>query len=321
MANKEFKDYPSGGATPANDEIILFQPNPADPDAGDREYVKREWSVVKAAVNSDRQGAATVVQVTANTALSLLTSTSDKALYLYENQTETDWTLTPASGLTLNGSSTPIIVRANSSVMLYYRYTSVSVGDYITVGEGQVTNSEKSTWNSKLDAEQVMDLLGSQLVAGSNVSITYDDATGTITIAATGGGGGGSGDVVGPVSSTDNNIVLFNGATGKLIKDSGVQLSTIQNQLTSTSDTGTAIQFDIPRTYGITTAETGNITLNATNAVSGQTVLIRHNSGTAPTFGSEFKRIGGFYVTGVINYIYCQYVSSTEVLYTVNQQL
>lgn len=34
-------------------------------------------------------------------------------------------------------------------------------------------------------------------------------------------GGGGSGDVVGPASSTDNHFVLFNGTTGKLIKDSG----------------------------------------------------------------------------------------------------
>lgn len=35
-----------------------------------------------------------------------------------------------------------------------------------------------------------------------------------------GGGGSGSGDVVGPASSTDNAIVRFNGATGKLIQDS-----------------------------------------------------------------------------------------------------
>lgn len=36
------------------------------------------------------------------------------------------------------------------------------------------------------------------------------------------GGGGGSGDVVGPASSTDGDIVLFDGATGKLLKDSGI---------------------------------------------------------------------------------------------------
>lgn len=36
-----------------------------------------------------------------------------------------------------------------------------------------------------------------------------------------GTGGGGSGDVVGPASSTDDHFVLFDGTTGKLLKDSG----------------------------------------------------------------------------------------------------
>jgi hypothetical protein len=36
------------------------------------------------------------------------------------------------------------------------------------------------------------------------------------------GSGGGTGDVVGPVSSVDNGLALFDGVTGKLIKDAGV---------------------------------------------------------------------------------------------------
>lgn len=54
------------------------------------------------------------------------------------------------------------------------------------------------------------------LTVGSGLSLT-----GT-TLSAT---GGGSGDVVGPASSVDNRIVLFDGVTGKLIKDSGALLS------------------------------------------------------------------------------------------------
>ena len=53
------------------------------------------------------------------------------------------------------------------------------------------------------------------------------DATGTQLNELVGGGettlhshAGGSGDVVGPASATDGNIVLWDGATGKLIKDS-----------------------------------------------------------------------------------------------------
>jgi len=45
--------------------------------------------------------------------------------------------------------------------------------------------------------------------------------------------GAGSGDVVGPSSATADDIVLFDGTTGKLIKDSGAKLS---DYLTTTGD-------------------------------------------------------------------------------------
>ena len=38
-------------------------------------------------------------------------------------------------------------------------------------------------------------------------------------------GGGGSGDVVGPASAVDDRIATFDGATGKLIQDSGTLIS------------------------------------------------------------------------------------------------
>jgi hypothetical protein len=59
----------------------------------------------------------------------------------------------------------------------------------------------------------------STLTAGSGVSIA--NASGSITISATGSGG----DVVGPASATDNAVVRFDGTTGKLIQNSTVTLS------------------------------------------------------------------------------------------------
>jgi hypothetical protein len=56
-------------------------------------------------------------------------------------------------------------------------------------------------------------LARAKLTAGTNITIT--NGSGTITIAAT---GTGTGNVVGPGSATDGNFVLFDGATGKLIK-------------------------------------------------------------------------------------------------------
>lgn len=45
---------------------------------------------------------------------------------------------------------------------------------------------------------------------------------------AVAGLGSGSGDVVGPPSSTTNNLAAFDGATGKLLKDSGIATTNVQ---------------------------------------------------------------------------------------------
>lgn len=55
-------------------------------------------------------------------------------------------------------------------------------------------------------------VLGGVKVDGTSINIT----DGVISAAGT-----GTGDVVGPAGSTNNNIVVFDGITGKLIKDSG----------------------------------------------------------------------------------------------------
>lgn len=94
-------------------------------------------------------------------------------------------------------------------------------------------------------------------------------------------------------------------------------------KIEANSSTGTVISFSTDKVYGtLTTPETGNITADVTNAKLGVTNIIIHNSGTAPTFGSEFKKLSGSgnYVTGVVNYIYCTYISTTEIIYSINQR-
>ena len=83
------------------------------------------------------------------------------------------------------------------------------------------------------------------------------------------------------------------------------------------------MNFSTDRVYGtLATPETGNITADVTDAKLGVTNIIIHNSGTAPTFGSQFKKLSGSgnYVTGVVNYIYCMYISATEIIYSINQR-
>lgn len=62
-------------------------------------------------------------------------------------------------------------------------------------------------------------VVGVTTIVVSNGSLT-DDGGGQVTFTPA-----GTGDVVGPASSVNNNVVFFDGVTGKLIKDSGLTLS------------------------------------------------------------------------------------------------
>lgn len=79
-----------------------------------------------------------------------------------------------------------------------------------------------------------------------------------------GGVSPGSGDVTGPASATGDNIALFDGATGKTIKDSGVALSAKAN----TSHTHT-----IGDTTGLQTALDGKAASSHTHAIGDTTGL------------------------------------------------
>jgi hypothetical protein len=100
-------------------------------------------------------------------------------------------------------------------------------------------------------------------------------------------------------------------------------LRTLLNRnLEPASSTGTAIKFDRIRTYGKTTPETGNFTLDLDGFKEGVTQLIRHNHSVAPTGLNTgvFKTISGTYVTSQLNFIMLTSVSSNEILVTISQQ-
>lgn len=72
--------------------------------------------------------------------------------------------------------------------------------------------------------EMAQDAVGAAITAGtqSGITVTYDDANNKLDFTVTASGGG---DVTGPVSSATNNIAVFDGVTGKVIKDGGSAIS------------------------------------------------------------------------------------------------
>lgn len=125
--------------------------------------------------------------------------------------------------------------------------------------------------------------------AGSNITIT---GTGTAIdpYVINAGGWAGTWDVVGPASSVWDNIVLFNWATGKLIKDSTVALSTLATTsalTTHTSNTSnphsvTKAQVGLSNVVNLDTSTTANIT-DSTNkrlVTDANLTVINNTSGT-----------------------------------------
>ena len=108
-------------------------------------------------------------------------------------------------------------------------------------------------------------------------------------------GTAGSGDVVGPSVAVNNNVVVFDSTTGKLIKDSGASLS---NYL-ATADLATAVPanetdpvFTASQAFSISSTDITNLgNLSGTN--SGDQVGDGVTITGAGTAGDPFVAVGG----------------------------
>lgn len=159
-------------------------------------------------------------------------------------------------------------------------------GSSVTVGANLIVSGNTSLGNASNDSTTVVGQFTSRhitgsiyrvdgnnlfLNAGSNVTTTFDNATGQWTIAAT--GGGGSGDVVGPASATDNAIARFDLATGKLIQNSALTISDLSSN---------TVNFDGPLTMNLFN---GSTSINLGNNAEAQTITI----GGISTKGSTYN--------------------------------
>lgn len=117
---------------------------------------------------------------------------------------------TPASGgVTSVTASSPLASSGGSTPNISFTGT-LPVANGGT-GQTSYTNGQLLIGNTSGNT-----LTKATLTAGTGISVT--NGGGSITIAST-----VTGDVVGPASSTDNGIALFDSTTGKLLKDSASQ--------------------------------------------------------------------------------------------------
>lgn len=108
------------------------------------------------------------------------------------------------------------------------------------------------------------------------ILIATSATSAVLVLAISGAGGGGSGDVVGPASATDGNLVVFDGATGKLVKDGGPVPSGGSDEVVINAQTGT--------TYTLVLSDAQKlITLNNGSAI---TITVPTNASVAFPVGT-----------------------------------
>ena len=101
-----------------------------------------------------------------------------------------------AGGTALTGNT----IEGKDGNALNYAGSEIANKDYVDAKTWTVSDITDFT-------ESVEDTIGTKVVAGTNVTVTYNDTTGETTIAATGGGGGA--------------VDSVNGQTGVVVLDTG----------------------------------------------------------------------------------------------------
>ena len=151
--------------------------------------------------------------------------------------------------------------------------------------------------------ERVDDRVNGLLVAGANVTLTYNDVANTLTIASTGGAGGGTIDDLTDVTITtvtDNEVLTYDNGTSQWINntlaEAGISATGHTHVATDITDFDTEVSNNTAVT--LNTAKVTNVTtdLGYTTAVS--TGTITSSDGTNAIIPSATTLLAGL-LTGV----------------------
>jgi hypothetical protein len=142
--------------------------------------------------------------------------------------------------------------------------------------------------NTSTFVEQVQDIVSAEIVAGANITVTYNDTAGTITIASTGGGGTldneGVRDVIGAALVAGTGITVTVNDSGDTITIATTATATGLSVMNAASAAAarTAIGAVALGTTS-TTAKAGDYAPSITDIPSGSNLVVQKVAGVWPS--------------------------------------
>lgn len=131
-------------------------------------------------------------------------------------------------GFTFEVGDAIVVVSAGGGVLAWDQDTNIVVPVRVQDGGTGATTAETARVNLGIGAVGVLNSLNNQIHTTNIIDIATDSATNEQVLQYNSTRGKyepttlpAGGDVTGPASSTDSNVALFYGTTGKIIKDGG----------------------------------------------------------------------------------------------------
>jgi len=205
----------------------------------------------------------------------------------------------------------------------------------ITLSGGSITSNNSirniQTYNTFTgDTRGFLDSVGFTTTGGTGTYSSFE-FNGTIN-QFTGGTGITRGLYINPTLNTPYDFRAIEVVTGTTylrgLTATTISATTYNNYIplptTAGSSTGTTITFITDRVYGTTISPISGSPISGitTGGQIGVTNIIIHNNATTPpSFSTNMKKLSGSssYVINVINYIYCTYIDSDTIIYSINQ--